>query len=336
VEQRAEHEVESDRLEAAMAVECGVLNAAAGRLVGLVGELLAGGSWQVSGIHSPAQWVAWKCGVSPRRARALVAMAARIGELPATRAALAGGELSEDQAAVICRHAPAGVDAEVAELARHTTVAQLGRVLSRYTFDTPEAGEDPPESEPSAAPPAEEPRRADFAHTEAGAWRLSALLPPDEGAVVERALEVARDELFRAAGDDDSSSASEVSWADALVAMADRSLGADAASRAHRDRHLVLVHLRADGGGHLHLGTGLSEGLQRYLACDARVRAVFEDGGKAVSVGRSLRVVPERTRIAVEIETGCVASPAATAAGGCTCTTSCTGRTAGPPTPPTS
>jgi len=287
-----------------MAVECGVANAAAGRLVALIAELLAGGFWQIAGIHSPEQWVAWKCGVSPHRARTLVTMARRLGELPATRTALEAGELSEDHVAVVCRHAPATVDDEVAELAHHTTVTQLRRVLGRYVFETPEADEDQPEVEPSAAPPAEEPRQVSFGHTETGEWRLTAVLPPDEGAVVERALEATRDELFRAGDHGAETSPSEISWANALVAMADKALGVDAVARPHRDRHLVLLHVRAGGGAHLHLGPGLSEGIHRYLACDARVRAVVEAEGKAVSVGRSFRIVPERTRIAVEDRDG--------------------------------
>jgi len=292
--ERAEYGPESERLEAAMAVECGIANAAAGRLVAVIAELLAGGFWQIAGIHLPEQWVAWKCGVSPQRARTLVTMARRLGELPATRTALEAGELSEDQVAVICRHAPATVDDEVAELARHSTVTQLRRVLGRYVFDTPEAGEEQPEAEPSPAPAAEESRRVDFGHTETGEWRMTAVLPPDEGAVVERALEATRDELFRA-GDHgpEASPAEKVSWADTLVAMADKALGADAVARPHRDRHLVLLHVRAGGGAHLHLGPGLSEGLARYLACDARVRSVVEAEGKAVSVGRAFRIVPE-------------------------------------------
>jgi len=41
--------------------------------------------------------VAWKCGVSPARARRLVLLARRLGELPETRSALEAGELCEDQ-----------------------------------------------------------------------------------------------------------------------------------------------------------------------------------------------------------------------------------------------
>ena len=74
-------------------------------------------------IHSTTQWVAWQCGVSPARAKSLVAMARRRGELPVTSAAHEAGELCEDQVAVIVRHAPAGVDAEMAELARSAPAA---------------------------------------------------------------------------------------------------------------------------------------------------------------------------------------------------------------------
>lgn len=148
----------------------------------------------------------------------------------------------------------------------------------------------------------EEPRRATFGHGENGTWRLSAVLPADQGALVERALGEAREELFRSDAHGDS--ADEVSWADALAAMAEKSLAAGAVARPHRDRHLVLLHLRAGGGGQLHQGPGLSEGLRQYLSCNARVRTVVEADGKPVSVGRAFRIVPERTRIAVEDRDG--------------------------------
>ena len=53
-------------------------------------------------------------------------------------------------------------------------------------------------------------------------------------------------------------------------------------------------------GAQLHGGPVLAEGLRRYLACDARVRSILEAGGKAVSVGRAFRIMPERTRVVVE------------------------------------
>lgn len=145
-------------LEAEIARTCGVLNAATGRQVSLLAQVLESGSWQAAGIHSPAQWVAWQCGVSPARARSLVAMARRRAELPATSAAHEAGELCEDQVAVICRHAPATVDAHAADLARAATVSQLRRVLGSYHFAGDEKPDEAGPAEPAPATPPEEPR----------------------------------------------------------------------------------------------------------------------------------------------------------------------------------
>lgn len=134
---------------------------------------------------------------------------------------------------------------------------------------------------------------------------------------MERALEVARNELFEAQDRTSSGNGSEpaaaVSWADAFLAMAEKSLGAAAVARPHRDRPLVLLHLRAGGGGHLHLGPGLDKGLRHYLSCDARVRTVVESEGKATSVGRAFRIVPDRTRMVVEDRDGGCRVPGCTA-----------------------
>lgn len=229
-----EREAEAARLEIEMAEVCGVVNAATGRLVDLIAQVLATESWHGAGIRSAEQWVGWKCGVSAGRARALVRMARRLVELPETKAAFAAGELSEDQVAVMCRHAPAHTDAEVAELARCATVTQLRRVLGSYMYDEPAADRAGDGPEP-------ERRRVCLGHTDSGSWRLSAELPADEGALVERALGEARDELFRSADHDAGSQPrpADVSWADALVAVAENSLAAEAVARPHRDRHLV-------------------------------------------------------------------------------------------------
>ncbi len=45
----------------------GLLNAAHGRLVDLVGRALDEDLWQGWGIHSPAAWLAWQAGMSPSR-----------------------------------------------------------------------------------------------------------------------------------------------------------------------------------------------------------------------------------------------------------------------------
>ncbi len=306
VSESIERESNAARLEAEIAEVCGVINAATARLVRLIGRILETGAWEGVGIRSAEQWVAWKCGVGPGRARALVVMARRLADLPETRASFEAGELAEDQVAVVVRHAPSSTDAEVAELARHATVSQLKRTLGSYRFaEEPKAEANPDQP---AAEHHEEQRRVSFGYDDDGLWRMSAVLPADEGALCERALTEARDLLYRAQQPDGVGTPTKVSWVDALVAVADRSLGASAAERPHRDRHLVMLHVGAsqDGavGGHLHLGPELPYGLRQYLSCDARVRAVFEAGGAPVSVGRSYRTVPDRTRTVIEERDG--------------------------------
>jgi len=229
------------QIEDEIAEVCGILNVATGRLVWLIGRVLATEAYAGAGIRSPEQWAAWKCGVSLGRARTLVAMARRLPELPETRAALEAGELAEDQVAVICRHTPEHNDGEVAELARSATVSQLRRTLGRKAFVKPAVD---PDAEPRPDPEPE-PRRVNFGFGDDGLFRLSAVLPADEGALLERAPGVYRQKLF--GGEADHADAPKVvSWADALVAMAEASLAAEAIARPHYDRHLVVVHVGTD------------------------------------------------------------------------------------------
>jgi len=196
--------------------------------------------------------------------------------------------------AVISRHAPAAMDARAVALGRESTVTKLRRVLGKHTV-----------SEPTTEPVAEKARRVSFASTPEG-WRLSALLPHDEGAAVEKALRELRDQLFRSgeAGRGPGATAAGVDWADAFMGLVEKSHVALAVERPHKDRHLVLLHLPVGADGHLHLGQGLSKGLARYISCDSRVRAVFDEKGRPVSVGRAFRIVPDRTRLIVENRDG--------------------------------
>jgi len=283
---------EATSLEMEIAEQCGILNVATGRLVSLIGRVLATESYAGAGIRSPEQFVAWKCGVSLGRARALVNMARRLPELPVTRSALEAGELAEDQVAVICRHTPAHNDAEAAELGRSATVSQLRRALGRHRFAKPAA-------EPKGEPEPEERRRVGFGFGDDGMWRLSAVLPPDEGAQVERALGGLRQKL---SGDGDFSR--DVTWADALTAMAEASLVAEAVARPHYDRHLVVIHMgtndEGEANGHLHLGPALPDCLRRFITCDAKAKVQHDAQTRPLSVGRRARIVANRTRLAIE------------------------------------
>ena len=61
-------------------------------------------------MTSMASWVAWRTGMSPTPARAVVAIAERVDKLPASIEAFRRGGLSLDQMATIARNAPAWAD----------------------------------------------------------------------------------------------------------------------------------------------------------------------------------------------------------------------------------
>jgi hypothetical protein len=69
-----QRESEVARLEAEMAEVCGGAQRRHRPLVGLIARVAATEAWQGWGIRSAEHWVAWKCGVSARRAGSLVAM----------------------------------------------------------------------------------------------------------------------------------------------------------------------------------------------------------------------------------------------------------------------
>jgi hypothetical protein len=306
-----------DELETELAVVCGGLNQLSARLVTLAAGALESEAWAGAGIRSPEHWLVLRAGLSPGRARQVVLMARRATALPVVMGQFASGLLSVDQVAVVARHAPSHVEASVAELAVSASVPQLSRVLSRYAFDPPTGEEPDPEAtgepgrdgesaaEPGAAstePPLDDGGRAAAPAelsmtTREGRFELRFSAPADAGALVQAAVAEAKDALF-AAG------VPQVTWADALVEICQRSL-AGVTSPGRRDSFRVYVHLDADGGW-LNGAPRLPGHLVRKLTCEGTMQPLWERAGVPVSVGRALRIVPERTRrLVLDRDRGC-------------------------------
>lgn len=314
----AEQMARVEEAEERAAELAGVLNGAGGALVDLVADALAERLWEQWGIHSPAQWLAWKTGFSKGRAQMVVRIARRRSELPCAVEALRSGALSVDQVQLIAAHVPSAYDEAAVELARHTTVAQLAKVLPRYAWDTTE-DDDPDDGAGSASDASADPagdeskRRAWFGWDEAGEWgRLSASLPIDEAMALEAALKAARAELSSRHRADDPDG--PVPWfddADTLMELARSYLATGATEHPNRDRFLVHAHLEQhpDGTPVLrgHLGPVLPDALRRFVTCDSDVRPVFHTNGIALSAGRTQRLVPDRARKIIEQrDGGCV------------------------------
>ena len=133
--------------------------------------------------------------------------------------------------------------------------------------------------------------------TREGRFELRFSAPADAGALVQAAVTEAKDALF-AAG------VPQVTWADALVEICQRSL-AGVTSPGRRDSFRVYVHLDADGGW-LNGAPRLPHHLVRKLTCEGTMQPLWERAGVPVSVGRALRIVPERTRrLVLDRDRGC-------------------------------
>jgi hypothetical protein len=124
--------LELDELELELATLAAHLYAGTCRWLELVGELDRRGGWAAEGTGSCAEWIAWRCGLTPRAAREHVRVARRLRELPETHAAFPQGEVSYAKVRALTRVATAESEDELLDLARVLTTAQLERTVRAY------------------------------------------------------------------------------------------------------------------------------------------------------------------------------------------------------------
>jgi hypothetical protein len=283
--------------QARVATLVGQANVLAASVVDVIVEVLDAEAWGDGSLRSPEHWVAWRTGFSAARAARLVQIARRVQDLPECVALFRQGRLTEDAMGLIARKAPADRDGELADLASSLLHSQLSRILRHL-----------PDQAPSERPEPERQVRGGFRPD--GWWEGQQLLPPDEGALVQKALDGARNELFRERSADATPDVNgPVTWADAFVRVAEHALDAlDPSSRrgeARGERAQVLIHLngRSDGDGQarIHLGPQIPDTLRRYLCCDAKVRAVIEDdAGRLLGISPLEPTVNPRVRTVIE------------------------------------
>ena len=298
--------------DAALNEVAGHLNAQHARLVDLTITMLADESlWVGEGNHTPELFLAWRTGLAANRAHQVVAIARRATELPDCVDAFRRGELAIDQMAAIANRAPWWTDNEICDLAKFLTVGQLRRTLAKYPFPdipSPDDASGPADPGPTADEPdnarsgdaeaASAPHRMWWGIGDDGVFRLHAECDPLDGMIIEAAINEARDALFQRG-------VTDVTDIDALVEMAQRSL-ATVESPARRDRFRTNIHLRTDGTACDAHGWNLPDAIRQYINCDGLLSPVFVDGAIPISVGRTQRMVPQRTRLLVLLrDQGC-------------------------------
>jgi hypothetical protein len=264
------------------------------------------GWWSWHGVGSVAEWIAWRCSISPRAAREHVRVARALRELPMIADAFARGELSYSKVRPLTRVATERTEADLVELARHATAGQLERMLRGYERVSREK-----------ANASHEQRELWWHWDSDGSLVIRGRLPANEGMAFLRALETSRSQIraeARADGEEDGSAeprgndstetdrplvGSPPTNADALCRIAESHLARGPTPVKGAERHHVVVHVDADalsrdgpGRSQLADGPAIAPEVARRLGCDASLSAIVKRGRKVLSVGRKTRAIP--------------------------------------------
>jgi hypothetical protein len=173
--------VAQDRLEDELAALAAHLNAATARWLELV---VAFRQEDGAAGDDLARWLAFRCGISGREAREYVRVAEALQELPQTRDAFARGELTFTKVRALTKIATPASERRLIELAFALTASQLERARRAFRRMRSEESRDSHELE-----------YVDYHWGEDGSLYLRARLPAEDGTLLVRALDAARERV---------------------------------------------------------------------------------------------------------------------------------------------
>ena len=293
-----------ERLEDELATLAAHINAATARWLELAWAFQSEGG----AVDDVARWLAFRCGIATREAREYMRVAEALQELPSIRAAFSRGALTFTKVRALTRVATPASEQGLLDLAGALTASQLERALRAFRrIRAEEAGE------------AHALEYVDYHWGEEGSLFLRARLPAEDGTLLVRALEAARERVRERRREERASRGAETSGeeeartfepprsvhVEALVELAHASL-LSLEERSPELAHLV-VHVDAlaltagrSGRSELEDGPVISHETALRLGCDAETVTAIERDGLPVSVGRRRRTVPPRLRRLLE------------------------------------
>ena len=306
----SERTAEVDRLGDQIAELSAHLDAATARLLALIREFDTRGGWN-TGFRSCAEWLTWRVGLAPGSARERVRVARALGSLPAVAAALERGQLSYAKVRALTRVATPDTEARLLAVARAGTAVHVERIVQgwRQVDRQHEARE---------AARRHAGRSLHIYADADGTFVLRGRLAPEVGALILRALEVARETLYQrhranrsippATDPAADAPTRPQQQADALALLAEVALRHELDPGSPSDRYQVVVHVDAAvladadqaGESALEDGPHVPAGTSQRLACDAsRVVMRHDEDGRVVEVGARTRTIPPALRRAL-------------------------------------
>ena len=284
------------------------LHAATYQLLVLLREFDSRSGWN-NDFLSCAHWLSWRTSIDMGAAREKVRVARALPELPLLSGALQRGEISYAKVRALTRIATPVNEERLLGVAYHGTAAQVERLVRAWRrCDRVEEGRKHLS------------RSVSTYVDEDGMVVLRARLTPEQGAVVQQALEAASERLYQESREAatphniEEEVSSGQRRADALALIAECALRADLDRGSAGDRYQVVLHVNAHAAdptaspGVLELadgGIGVSAETSRRLSCDAAVVVMREDAdGSVLDVGRKTRTIPAPIRRALSARDG--------------------------------
>jgi hypothetical protein len=301
--------LELDRLGDEIAELSVHLEAATARLLELIREFDARSGWN-NGFRSCAEWLSYRVGLDLGAARERVRVARALEKLPRLAQALAQGKLSYAKVRALTRVATPETEERLLTVGLSGTACHVERIVRGWRRLDRIA----------------ETRETSKRHTcrtlrvyqdEDGMVVIRGRLEPEAGAVLMKALEAARETLYRHTRPQTFANPVDVSaetpyhehqQADALALVAETALRQGLDPGAPGERYQVVVHVdapvladaEAPGQSVLEGGARVSAETSQRLACDAsRVVMQHDRTGRVMEVGARTRTIPPAIRRAL-------------------------------------
>ena len=249
------HHEARERLENRITELAAHIAAATYDLLLLIGQYDQEKGWVEHGLASCAHWLQWRCGTNLGAAREKVRVARALPNLPKISAAFQEGRLSYSKVRAISRIAQPENEPSLLNMALNGTAHQVEQLVRNYRYcqRLKLLNED---NRHHAL------RELNWQFDDDGCWVLKGRFAPEQGALIQKALEKALDQQFAERADEHPDVSAETPRggvpehmrpqpvatrrADALERLAETFLAGGSGTASGGDRYLINVHTEAD------------------------------------------------------------------------------------------
>lgn len=296
-----------DGLRSAVAEDCAHLSALQARIGRQLVEVADTEAWAGPGIRSIEHWASMALGLAPATTTAYLEVTRKLAVLPMIDGAVREGRLSFDKARAVAPVATPATQERWMDLADQTTVTGLRRIVAAWRkVDADGEADEPEDARPK--------RRLYWSGTPEGLEKLTAMLTPEEAAIVKAAIANAMEDEWRTTpAEDRADKPAEARAADALVAVAETAMAAGPTPCEGGDQTRVNLIIDLDLLlGNATEGRSAIEGSKaplplseaEMLSCDAIIRPTFIKGLDLVATGHDHRLANRAQRRALRLRDG--------------------------------